>query len=64
MNFCIPKERRPFEFRVGLSPAGVEVLKREGHTVYVEHQAGMGAGFSDNEYEQDGAFIVYSAEEV
>ena len=64
MNFCIPKERRPFEFRVGLSPAGVEVLKREGHTVYVEHQAGMGAGFSDNEYEQAGAFIVYSAEEV
>lgn len=64
MNFCIPKERRPFEFRVGLSPAGVEMLTRQGHAVYVEHEAGVGAGFSDREYEQAGAYIVYSAEEI
>ena len=43
MNIGIPKERRPFEFRVGLPPAGVEILTQHGHQVYVEHEAGMGA---------------------
>ncbi len=64
MNIGIPKERRPFEFRVGLSPAGVEALTRDGHTCYVEHDAGAGAGFSDQDYERSGARVVYSSEEV
>jgi alanine dehydrogenase len=64
MNICIPKERRPFEYRVGLSPAGVEILSGMGHQVYVEHEAGVGAGFSDREYEKAGARLVYSGEEI
>ena len=64
MNIGIPRERRPFEFRVGLSPAGVEILTQQGHQVYVEHEAGIGAGFDDREFEQAGARIVYSPEEV
>ena len=64
MNVGIPKERRPFEYRVGLSPAGVEILCQNGHTVFVEHEAGNGAGFADNEYEGAGAHIVYSTDEV
>jgi alanine dehydrogenase len=64
MNIGIPKERRPFEFRVGLSPAGVEMLTQNGHTVYIEHEAGLGAGFSDAEYEKVGARLVYSGEEA
>lgn len=64
MNICIPKERRPFEYRVGLSPAGVEILMQQGNQVYVEHDAGVGGGFSDTEYEKSGARIVYSGEEV
>jgi alanine dehydrogenase len=48
MNIGIPKERRPFEERVGLSPAGVEILTQHRHQVYVEHD-GMGAGFDDRE---------------
>jgi alanine dehydrogenase len=64
MNIGIPKERRPFEFRVGLSPAGVEILTQKQNQVYVEHEAGRGAGFSDQEFEKAGARIVYSAEEV
>lgn len=64
MNIGIPKERRPYEFRVGLPPAGVEILKQSGHAIFVEHEAGVGAGFSDAEYEQAGARIVYSSEEV
>jgi len=64
MNIGIPKERRPFEFRVGLSPAGVEILAQKGHTVFVEHEAGAGAGFSDSDYEHAGASLVYSTEEA
>jgi alanine dehydrogenase len=64
MNIGIPKERRPFEYRVGLSPSGVEILAQHGHTIFVEHEAGLGAGFTDQEYEQAGARIVFSTEEV
>jgi alanine dehydrogenase len=64
MNIGIPKEKRPYEFRVGMSPAGVEILAQRGHTIYVEHEAGVGGGFSDQEYEKAGARLVYSAEEV
>jgi alanine dehydrogenase len=64
MNIGIPKEIRPFELRVGLPPAGVEILKQAGHTIFVEHEAGVGAGFQDQEYEIAGARVVYSPEEV
>jgi alanine dehydrogenase len=64
MNIGIPKERRPFEFRVGLSPAGAEILAQNRHTVFVEHEAGLGAGFSDADYEKAGARLVYSTEEA
>lgn len=64
MNIGIPTERRPFESRVGLSPAGVEILTQHGHQVYVEHEAGVGAGFDDREFETAGARLVYSPEEV
>ena len=64
MNICVPKERRTFEFRVGLTPGAVQMLTKEGHTCYVEHNAGVGAGFSDQEYESAGARIVYTPHEV
>lgn len=64
MNVGIPRERRPFEFRVGLSPSAVNILTQHNHKCYVEHDAGMGAGFADHEYEQAGARIVYSGHEV
>ncbi len=64
MNIGIPKERRTFEFRVGMTPTGVDMLTQAGHTCYVEHEAGLGAGFSDLEYEKAGARIVFSSEEA
>lgn len=65
MNIGIPKERRANEYRVGLSPAGVQLLLEYGnHHCFVEHDAGKGAGWSDLEYEKAGARIVYSPEEV
>lgn len=64
MIIGIPKEKRPFEYRVGLSPAGVEILTNRGHLVHVERDAGVGAGFKDREYESAGARVVYSPEEI
>jgi alanine dehydrogenase len=64
MYIGIPKESRPFEYRVGLSPAGVEILAQNGHQIFVEHNAGVGAAFSDQEYEKAGARIAYAPEEV
>ncbi len=64
MHIGIPKERRPFEYRVGLPPSGVHLFTKHGHTVYVESGAGGGAGFSDDDYAQVGAHIVYSQEEA
>jgi alanine dehydrogenase len=64
MHIGIPRERRPEEYRVGLTPAGVQLLTADGHRCYVEHGAGLGAGFSDEDYAQAGGLIVYSGEEA
>lgn len=62
MEIGVPKETKDQEFRVGLSPSSVRVLKENGHTIKVETQAGNGAGFTDADYQQAGAQIVSSAE--
>ena len=64
MYIGIPKESRTFEYRVGLSPAGVEILSQNGHQVFVEHDAGVMAGFRDADYEKVGARLVFSTEEA
>ncbi len=64
MNICIPKERRDSEYRVGLTPAGVQLLTQAGHSCIIEHGAGIGSGFSDFDYQKAGGQIVYSGEEV
>jgi alanine dehydrogenase len=64
MNICIPKERRDSEFRVGLTPAGVQLLTHSGHTCFIEHEAGLGSGFDDYDYQKSGGQIVYSCEEI
>ncbi|MBN2043680.1 MAG: alanine dehydrogenase [Anaerolineales bacterium] len=64
MNIGIPKESRPSEYRVGMSPAGVKRLTNREHKCFVEHDAGKFAGFSDLDFENAGATIVYSAHEA
>ena len=64
MNICIPKERRDSEYRVGLTPAGIQLLTQQGHTCFVEKEAGLGSGFTDHAYQEAGATIVYSGEEI
>ena len=64
MDIGVPREQRQDEHRVGLTPAGVELLSAAGHSCSVEKDAGLGAGFSDHDYQRAGARIVYSPQEV
>ncbi len=64
MDVGLLRDRRPFEHRVGLTPGGVKALTDRGHRVYVESNAGLGAGFTDEDYRKVGATIVFSDEEV
>lgn len=58
MEIGVPKETKDQEFRVGLSPSSVRGLSDQGHSVFVETKAGLGAGFTDEDYVQAGATIV------
>ncbi len=58
MVIGVPREVKREEYRVGVVPAGVSDLKAEGHTVLVEAGAGLGSGFSDDEYLDADADIV------
>lgn len=64
MKIGLPREIRPDEYRVGMTPGGLKALIDEGHDVLVEKDAGAGSGFSDNEYLAAGARIAESAADV
>ncbi len=64
MIIGVPKEIKNNENRVAMTPAGVAELKHNGHTVYVQHTAGEGSGFSDDEYIAAGAQILSTIEAV
>ena len=64
MIIGVPREIHRHEHRVALTPYGAKQLTRRGHTVVVEQSAGLEALFSDREYEDAGAQIVYSSEEA
>lgn len=60
----IPKEIKNNENRVSLTPAGAHELVQRGHTVYIQHTAGINSGFSDEEYEKVGARILPTIKDV
>ncbi|MCL3851344.1 MULTISPECIES: alanine dehydrogenase [Parabacteroides] len=64
MIIGIPKEIKNNENRVALTPAGAKELVKKGHTVYVQHTAGENSGFPDAAYEQAGAQILPSINDV
>lgn len=64
MRIGIPRERKPHEKRVALTPDGARALCLKGWTVLVETQAGAGSNFLDYEYQQAGALIVPTLEQV
>lgn len=60
----ILKEIKTAEHRVCMTPAGVEVMKHNGHQMLVENNAGADSGFPNEEYIEAGAKIVDTAEEI
>lgn len=64
MKIGIPKEIKNNENRVGATPAGVKELVAHSHTLFVQHTAGEGSGFSDDEYAAAGATILPTIEDV
>jgi alanine dehydrogenase len=64
MIIGVPKEIKNNENRVALTPAGTQELVKRGHTVYVQNTAGVGSGFSDEEYAKAGAKMIQNAAEV
>jgi alanine dehydrogenase len=64
MKVGVPKEIKNNENRVGMTPSGVAELIKRGHTVFVQHTAGEGSGFSDEQYKAVGAQILPAIEDV
>ena len=64
MLIGVPKEIKPDEYRVACTPAGAEMLKKAGHDLIIEKSAGLGSGFTDDFYENAGAEIVDTSDEV
>lgn len=64
MIIGIPKEIKNNENRVAITPSGVSYLKNSGHEILVEQNAGIGSGFTDEEYAAAGAQIIDSAAQV
>lgn len=64
MIIGIPREVKQSENRVGMTPGNVQALIDDGHTVYVGDNAGLGSGFTNEEYEAAGAKIYADAKDV
>ena len=60
----VPKEVKNHEYRVAMTPAGVQQLIEDGHDVLVQHTAGEGSRFTDEQYDAVGAKIVPTAEDA
>ncbi len=64
MNIGVPKEIKDNEYRAAITPSGVSQLIKDGHKVLIQKDAGVGSGFSDNEYKDAGAEIIGDAKGV
>ncbi len=64
MIIGVPKEIKNNENRVAATPSGVAELTKRGHTVYVQSTAGLGSGFSDEDYVKAGAQILPTIEDT
>src|SRR6476661_7550305 len=64
MRVGVPREIKPDEYRVGLTPTAVREYVGHGHEVFVEAGAGAGAGYSDEAYVRAGATMLPDADAV
>ena len=60
----VPKEIKNNEFRVGLTPQSIKTLVEDGHEVIVESNAGIGSGFSNEDYINIGAKIFKTPNDI
>jgi alanine dehydrogenase len=64
MIIGVPKEIKRLEFRVGLTPQSAQHYVQHGHTVYIQKDAGIGSGFTNDEYVSVGCQILESIEAI
>ena len=64
MIIGVPKEIKPQESRIGLTPYSVKELVKHGHKVIVENNGGFEAGFYNDQYKKVGAKIIDKAENI
>ncbi len=64
MRIGVPAEVKNNENRVAMTPAGVVNLSLFGHEVFIQSGAGLGSGFTDEDYKEAGAQIVPTAQEA
>ena len=64
MKIGVPKEIKPQENRIGLTPDSVKALVSEGHEVLVENNGGFEAGFENDQYLKAGAKIAKTASDI
>ena len=64
MKIGVPKEIKPQEHRIGLTPDSIKVLTSSGHEVLVENNGGFEAGFYNDQYKSVGAKIIDKAEDI
>ena len=64
MRIGVPKEIKPQENRIGLTPESVKVLTSNGHEVLIENNGGYEAGFDNEQYKKSGAKIFDKAEDI
>jgi len=64
MKIGVPKEIKPQENRIGLTPQSVKVLTSNGHDVLVENNGGFEAGFDNDQYKSAGAKIIDNADDI
>ena len=64
MKIGVPKEIKPQENRIGLTPDSIKILISNGHEVLVENNGGFEAGFYNDQYKRVGAKIIDRAEDI
>lgn len=64
MIIGVPKEIKNNEYRVSITPGGVYELKNIGHQVFIQDGAGLGSGYTNEEYINNGAVILNCLEDV
>jgi len=64
MKIGVPKEIKPQEYRIGLTPDSVKILTSNGHEVLIENNGGFESGFYNDQYKSVGAKIIDKAEDI